>query len=274
MSPISLKQDDIVEGGGLIDDIDVRFVKCRFEMFDYGGNAKVEVPSLGIEMQPVDGGDIIKQNWSIGKKSDWRVDAGGKGITPVSDRIKGISDKSNLGILLNSIFDAGFPQDRIDDDISVLEDMVCHVLRVAPPARPGLKSEKKNKDFETTILTVSEILYYPWEEKKSGAAAAADKAKGGGKAKSKSKSKAKDKGNNKGADSDVDVEAEAIACITTVLEEAKDNRISVRRLAPAMFKIIKDHPARNEIASHATSDEFLESQTFFDYDDGFLALPE
>ena len=50
---VSLDPEDFTEGGGLIDDVDVVFEECRFEIFDYQGKAN-PTPCLKIEMSNED----------------------------------------------------------------------------------------------------------------------------------------------------------------------------------------------------------------------------
>ena len=66
----SLNPENFVEGGGLIDDVDVTFKECIFDMFDYNGKVVPGVPSLKITMGMEDDEEAV-QYYSVGSANDW-----------------------------------------------------------------------------------------------------------------------------------------------------------------------------------------------------------
>lgn len=273
MGGVSLNPENMTEGGGLLDDCEVTFNKCRFSMFDYGGKVDIKAPALMIEMEP-DEGEEVKQYWTMGKPTDWKPSENGKELIAIG-KASAISLSSNGGIFLASLIEAGFPSDQLDDDISVLDGLVAHVVRVPAPERKGLKGGK-NRDYEATILTVQEIIKLPWEEKESGAAKEkrkTDKKSGGGKKADKKASKKDDKkASKKGGDEDVN--EEAIGAILSVLAEASDGSVSIRRLPADLFKALKENGNRNAILKLAADEEWLSDREEFLFDGTNVSLPE
>jgi hypothetical protein len=167
----SLNPDNFIEGGGLLDNVDVVWKNPRFETWDYAGKGP-SIPALAIDLEP-DEGDAITQYWSAGSSDDWNPSKDGTKLVPIG-KASSLSKSSNLYQLLKSIKDAGFPEDKMEDDISVYEGMGCHMVRVKAPERPGLK--KTEKKYEASVLVVDNIIKLPWGE---------EKGKGGGKEKGK-----------------------------------------------------------------------------------------
>ena len=162
---VSLKQSDQVEGGGLLDNVDAIFKEVKFEMFDYGGTRSDEVPALKVTLQP-DEGNEVDQFWSCGAAKDWEPSKDGKMLVPIGDQ-KGMHKSSNASIFFAHIIEAGFPEEKITDDVSVLEGTKAHMVRIPAPKRGGLSTSKKRADgreYENTILVVEKILKLPWEK--------------------------------------------------------------------------------------------------------------
>ena len=158
---VSLNPEDFVEGGGLLDDVDVTVKSARFAMFDYDGKSPVTVPALQITFDQADGEDVV-QYWSMGKAADWQPSPSGKKLLPIGSAT-GIVKSSNGGIFFASLLNAGFPTDRLaDGDISCLDGMEAHVIRTPAPKRTGLVNEKK----DATILIIDKVIALPGEGKK------------------------------------------------------------------------------------------------------------
>jgi len=182
MPGVSLRPSDMVQGG-LLDDAVVEFTGCGFVMFDYQGKAD-PAPAFGTELVDIDGGDPTKQYWTVGKAKDWMPSDDGKTLVAVGSATA-LNNNSNFALLMASIVNAGFPEDKIGDDISVFNGMVAHVHRVAAPKRSGLSGGSVGPDGqkrEQTVLVVDTIEKLPWERKKGKGA---PKTKKKGKAKSK-----------------------------------------------------------------------------------------
>ena len=158
----SLRPSEMSEGGGLLSDVDVVWKTPRFEMFDYEGKSPQPVPALMVDLETADGEEQV-QAWSMGSSKDWMPSEDGKTLVSVGDATM-LKTNSNGALLIASLINAGFPEEKIGGDASIFEGLECHMIRVTAPERPGLKREKKD-GFEQTVLQVSEIHKLPWEAK-------------------------------------------------------------------------------------------------------------
>jgi len=255
----SLSPENFVEGGGLIDDVDVEFKECVFDMFDYNGKVVPGVPSLKVTMVIEE--DEAIQYYSMGSSNDWIPSEDGSQLLAVG-KATNIRMTSNGGIFLKSLIDAGFPADQLGDDITVLQGLQAHVIRVPAPKRPGIKKEKK--DFEDTILIVSDIISLPGEKKKpKGAPKGAAKSKAKGKAKPKAKPTVEE-AVEEAADSG-DINDKATVAIMEILEA--EGSVTKKELPAKIFQTMKADPDRNAIVKIVFDDEFLESGPWT-YEDG------
>ncbi len=155
----SLKPSGFIEGGGLLDNVDVVWKNPRFEMWDYAGKGP-SIPALAIDLEP-DEGEAITQYWSAGNADDWSPSKDGTKLVPTG-KASSLSKSSNVYQLLKSLVEADFPEDKMEDDVSIYEGMKCHMVRIKAPDRPGLKQEKKK--YEASVLVVDTIIQMPGEE--------------------------------------------------------------------------------------------------------------
>ena len=237
---VGFRPTDFTDGGGLLDNADVAWKSCEFVMWDYNGNGP-QTPALKVVMDHE--GEEVEQFFSAGKADDWAPSKDGTKLIPVGNAT-GINRKSNLAILINSLVDAGFPEDKIEDDVSVFEGLKCHMVRKPAEKRPGLVRTPRadGKVFEATNLVVDEIQQLPWEKK----------AASGKKAAPKDTEQEQETG---GGDDD-DVEQEAIAAIMEVLEK-NPKGIDKKKLAAQVFTKVKASKNRNAISQLVYKDEFL-----------------
>lgn len=258
----SLSPEDFVEGGGLIDDVDVVLKSCVFDMFDYNGKVVPGVPSLKVVLEMEDGEEAT-QYYSMGNSSDWIPSEDGSQLLAVG-KATNIRMSSNGGIFLKSLIDAGFPAEDLGDDITVLDGLQAHVIRVPAPKRPGIKRESEKK-FEDTILIIGDIIALPGEKKKPAGAP-----KGAAKTKTKSKAKTKAKAAPKeepAAEVEGDVADKATAAILDLLES--EGTVSKKDLPAKIFQTMKADPDRNAIIKIVFDDDFL-SDGPWDFEDGVL----
>lgn len=236
--------EDLIEGGGLLDDEVVTVTKSQFALFDYNGAIPTPIPTIEWTMETEDGMETT-QNWSVGKAEDWVPSADGKKPAEEGKYLKrtgkstGIRSTSNGGILLTSLANAGYTD--MGPDVSQFEGMVCHVIRVAAPKRSGLVRSEKKKEFEDSILTVDEIKSLPGKKGKGG----------GGTGKVKDKSNAKNAGEENVGDK---------AAMLVMGELAKNPDGVPKAALPAeIFKLLADEDpgVRNEIVQLVFSDDFL-----------------
>lgn len=259
----SLNPETFVEGGGLIDDVDVTFKECLFDLFDYNGKVVPGVPSLKIDMVMEDDEEAT-QYYSMGSSNDWIPSEDGSQLMAVG-KASSIRMTTNGGIFLKSLIDAGFPVDKLGDDITVLDGMQAHVIRVPAPKRPGLKKQDREdgKKFEETILIVGEIITLPWEKSKPKGAPASKKAAPKGKAAPKS---AKSKTAKAEPEGDNDA---AVVAVLSILES--EGTITKKELPSKIFQTEKENPDRNAIVKAVFDDAFLEAGPWA-YDDGVLVM--
>jgi hypothetical protein len=272
MTAASLNPEEFVEGGGLIDDVDVVFINCLFAHFDYNGTVIPPAPCLQIDMETEDDEEIT-QYFSMGNPEDWSPSEDGTQLE-ATGKATGIRSTSNGGIFLKAMIDAGFPVDKIGDDISVLNGMKCHVIQIPAPKRSGLVEKKRDdgKKFEKTILVISEIHSLPWEEDEAPAKGKTKAKAGGTKGKTKpaTKTKAKAKAKPEAAEDeggDDDIGGKAVAAILEILGDA--GTITKKELPAKIFQILKADPDRNAVVKMVFDDEFL-GEGPWEYDDGTL----
>lgn len=251
---VGFRPTDFTEGGGLLDDANVIWEKCEFVLWDYNGNGP-QTPALRIDMKHED--EDIEQYFSAGKAEDWTPSKDGTKLIPIGNAT-GINRRSNLAILITSLIDAGFPEDKIEDDCTVFEGLVCHMVRKPAEKRPGLVRTPRadGKVFEQTNLVVDEIQKLPWEKGK-GKASAKDKKSGGGV-----------KEEETTADDEQSVEEEAIAVVMEILE-ANPKGVDKKKLAAQVFSKVKSSPNRNAISQLVYKDSFLSSGPW-SFEDGIV----
>ena len=236
------------EGGGLLDDVDVTFKECRVCTWDYNGTVPAPVPAIRVAMQLSDGGETAEQYWSAGSGKDWMPSDDGKKLVAIG-KATALVRSSNAGILMESIINSGYPEDKISDDISALEGMEVHMMRVPAPKRGGLAKSTRadGREFEATVLTVSKIHKLPWEKKAA-------------------KGKGKDPEAING-----DVQATATAALMAVLANNPDG-VTKQQIPGLVFKEVdaKD-PNRNEVVKVVFTDDFLKAGPW-EFADGVVKM--
>lgn len=242
------------EGGGLIDDVVAVFSNVRLTVFDYEGKGS---SSFGVMVDlEIEGGEPVNQFWSLGKAADWKSD---DGLVPIAlGRQTQLNVKSNGGILITSIVNAGFPEDKITDSVAFMEGMKAHLIRVPAPERKGLVKTPRadGKVYESTILTVDQILQLPWE-KKGKAATKSATAKGA---------------SQKGGEAPPNVDEEAVNAVISLLAESEGEAIAKSKLPGMVFKKVATSPNKSAILAKVMTDEFLSSHDEWVYENGKVSM--
>ena len=248
---VSLKPSDAIAGGGLLDNEDVRVIKSRIGMLDYQGKQQ-PVPAIEWTLERMNGEGNTVEFWKIANPDHWAPSDDGKGLVAIGRETE-LKDSTNAMKLIVSLINAGYPEDRITEDVSLFEGLECHLTRVAAE-RAGLENTKGK-----TTLTVAKINKYPWE-------ADTPKSKGKSKGKSKAKTTPAPEANKE------DTESKATTFILELLAENPDG-IEKAKIAPAVFKKFqKDDPARADIVQLIYhGDEFLNSGPW-KYEGGVLSM--
>lgn len=253
---VSLKPTTYIEGTGLIDDVDVIIKEASFAMFDYNGRLPA-VPAAKLILDEGDGVETI-QYYSVGKASDWMPSEDGKSLTAIG-KATALVKSSNWAVFVTALVNAGFPENKIENDISIFNGMEGHVSRVAAPERKGLKKEKK--DYEDTILVFDKLHKLPWEKpkKKSGPPSGAGVGTTTTSTKKKDSKKKEESGSN--------VEEKATEFILEILSQNPDG-IEKNKLPTLAFKLRKDDPDRNGLVKMVFEDAFLSSVPLWKFENG------
>lgn len=245
MGNVSFKPETFIEGGALLDDINLDITYARFIMGDYDGKMMEKVPMLKMVVRSEEGEEHT-QFYSVGGTGDFAPDDTGKGLNKVGSK-SALVKSSNFGLLMTSLVEAGFDAGNINnDDISFLEGIRAHFIRKAVK-REGLEN-KKGKD--NTVLVIDRLL----EAKKATA----------GKGKATAKASAK-----------VDNTAlldEVKNILIEVLSEQDESKIAKKNILGKILPKIKDNPAKKEIISTVTNDEYLGGQDEWVYAEGIISL--
>jgi len=167
----SLRPSDAMEGGGLLDNVNVIWEEVRFQEWDYNGT-QPKAPALKVIMRLEDG-DLAEQYFSCGKiaADDYKIAGDGIRLDKKGKTARALSKSSNFIILMQSLVTAEFPEDKMGIDCTIFEGMECHMIRVKEPERVGLAPRKPRADgkvFERTNFVVDNIIKFPWERKEAG----------------------------------------------------------------------------------------------------------
>ena len=248
---MSLKPSEMSAGGGLWGDVDATITGVKFELSDFDGKIEVAVPVLKLEVAD-DAGVEYEQLLSCGKSG--KPNKAGSSLEGAG----AINVGSNFGLFITSLVNAGFPENRLEDDIGVLVGLKGRFDRVAAPKRSGLTKAPRadGKVFEDTVLIVSKILKYPWDKEKAGGKGKTTAAKGKAPAKTEN----------------TEVEIVADGAVLGLLLENEDG-LTKQQLAVQVFNIVKvSHPAlKAEIVKLVNTDAYHEGKDWV-LEDGIVKM--
>lgn len=237
MPGISIRPSDFVEGGAVPVDKNLVWKECRFALFQYEkkdgsvvtrpDGSPVVTTTARITLVDDDGNESV-QHYSVGDPERFAPSDDGKTL-----EAKGSAAQLNLScnfyLLLNALVNAGYPEDKLEDDISTLDGLYAYHIGVPEPQRSGLARQAAADGVARvkTLSVPSRILQLPGEKK--GAKAAA---------------KAKTSAANDG-----DAAADALAIVTAMLEET--DSVTQQQVATKAIK------GKNPAAAKAVyADEF------------------
>ena len=158
MNKISLKPSDFVVGGGVPSDRNLNIIDAEFTYWDYNGQAGATT-ALKITFTDDDGVQSI-QYYSAGSPDRIRPSSDGKSLEPIGDAA-GLNKNSNLSIFLESLVTAGFPENKLNNDISVLNGLRIYAVAKEQPKRAGIKDKFGDSKV---VLVASKILQMPWDK--------------------------------------------------------------------------------------------------------------
>lgn len=171
---LSFKLQDFA-AGGILPEGDYQIREARFSVFDYGGRGPATI-ALRAFMVPWDlksnkptGASEQEQYYSCGPVEQFAVVHEGKSLEAVGTRSQ-LSNQSNFYLFVQNIVNAGFPEDKWGEDISVLDGVVCHITHIPLPKRDMPRSnltgqQPQEQQRDRTLPVVSVIHSLPWEKK-------------------------------------------------------------------------------------------------------------
>ena len=259
---LSLRPEDAVVSGGFLDDEDVTIKTVRATMFDYAGT-RVNDPSPAICVEYDRGdGETNEQYYTVGKSKDTAPSNDGKTFNNLrSDPRSGLPENSNGMIWLQAIINAGFPADKIHDDLSVFDGTDAHVNQIPALERKGLTGTK-----DKTILIVTKINALASERSKSKSKSTVKSTTSKGKTKATTPT---DTNTDTGAD---EVSARAAELLLTTLASNPEGIKKAALIPKVVPNIAADDPLRSQIVPKIIEDAFLATQQGWIYANGIVTL--
>jgi len=237
---VSIRPSEFVEGGAVPVDRNLLWGPCRFNLFDYtrkDGTVVATTVAAKIHYKD-DEGTEYDQEYSAGDPNRFAPSADGKTLEALTES-SNLSKSSNYYILMNALINAGFPENKLGEDISVLDGLYTHNIGIPEPKRSGLVREAPAEGARERVISVPDsIIKLPWEGKGKGAKAALAK-------KTVAETTEEDTG---------DAEADALAMVTEMLADA--DKVTRQQLATKAIKS-KNQP----IAKLVFSPKFAEVLT-------------
>lgn len=226
---VSIRPSEFVEGGAVPVDRNLLWKECRFANFDYtkkDGTVVASTISAKIVYQDDDGTEYT-QHYSAGDPERFQPSTDGKTLEALSESAN-LSKSSNYYILMNALINAGFPENRLGEDISVLDGLYTHNIGLPEPKRSGLVREATEGARERVISVPDSIIKLPWENKGKAAPA---------KAKATAAPTEEDAG---------DADADALAMVTEMLADA--DKVTRQQVATKAIRS-KNQPAAKLVFS-------------------------
>ena len=124
VAKVSIRPSEMVEGGAVPVDRNLTWEKCRFALFNYtkkDGTVVATTTAAEIHYKDDDGQESV-QNYSVGDPERFIPSKDGKTIVAVG-AAQALSKSSNFYLLMNNLISAGFPENRLDADISTLDGL-------------------------------------------------------------------------------------------------------------------------------------------------------
>lgn len=233
---ISLKPSEMVEGGAVPVDRNLTWKECRFNLFNYtkkDGTVVATTTALRVKYAD-ESGTEYEQQYSVSDPERFIPSQDGKTLVAVGSA-EALSKSSNFYILMNALINAGFPENKMGEDISVLDGLETYNIGMPEPKRSGLtRVAAEGETVRERVLSVpSQIIKLPWE-------------KGKGKSAPKAKGDAEEGGE--------DVTEAAVAFVAEAVEET--GTITRQQLATRLFKKLAKDPNKDAIATLLFKPEF------------------
>jgi len=171
---VSIRPSEFIEGGAVPVDRNLLWEECRFAIRQYmqkdgtpvldkRTGEPVETVAAVIKYKDDEGSETT-QFYSAGDPKRFQPSADGKTLEALTESTN-LSKSSNYYILMNALINAGFPENKLGDDISVLDGLYTHNIGLPEPARSGLVRETAEGARERVISVPDSIIKLPWENK-------------------------------------------------------------------------------------------------------------
>lgn len=168
MAGLSLRPSEAVEGAAVAPDGNYTVAESGAVVFDYGGKAPAAT-ALRWKLVGDDGAEFV-QHYSAGDPTRLAPSEDGKKLVPANESVKGLNKSTNAFVLLSNTVNAGFPENRVSDDVSIFVGMYAQFQQIPEPERKTLKRD----DTRQRVIPVPvKILRLPWEKKGAKTAVAA-----------------------------------------------------------------------------------------------------
>ncbi len=269
----SLKPSEMSEGGGLLNDVNLKWANVGFVLWDYNGKTPTKSPALKITLVDEDG-EESEQYWSAGDAKNWVPSPDGKRLQAVSS-VEKQNISTNMGILIKSLVDSGFDESLIKDDVSIFEGLVAHMIQVPAPKRGGTVVRAPRADgrtFEPTIMVVDRIVTMPGEKRAARRGVASTRTSAASTSTTVASAPA----------SDGQLATTAIAILKKILEDnlgAHPDGLLKAELPRLVFNELRaDKVLRNSVTTLANDDDFLAGgggegeKQVWEYADGKVSL--
>ncbi len=239
MTPVGFRPGDFVEGGVVPVDRNLLWEKVRFVLFNYtkkDGTVVATTTAAEVSYKD-DGGQEFVQDYSVGDPERFIPSRDGKTLEAIGES-QALSKSSNFYLLINSLINAGFPESKLSEDISLLDGLYTYNIGLPEPKRVGLvrQATEGEQVRERVISVPSQILRLPWEKGKGKAAVRTPVAAG------------------TDEEGEAAITEKALAFVADHLDESGST--TRQKLAVAVFKDLAKDPDKDAIASLIFSPEF------------------
>lgn len=244
---LSINPENMVESSVVPVEMNLEVTNARFHLFDYtkkDGTVVATTPALRIKAKS-DEGTEYEMEYSVGdiKKYQPSEDnenpaAEGKFIIAISGS-EALSKSSNFYQLMQAFINAGFPKNKLGEDISVIEGTHGFWIGQEEPKRAGLNTAPVAEGARARVLSVpSKIDRLPWEKKAASGKTAAAKTVA------------------KAAAPAGDVMKETVDFVKKQIEAADGGTVQRSALAGSVYTKLAKNANKNAIATALFTPEF------------------
>lgn len=239
---VSIRPSDFVEGGAVPVDKNLTWKEVRFNLFDYkkkSGEVVATTVAARVSYVDEDGGEY-EQQYSAADPARFTPSEDGKTLIPLGTATA-LSKSSNFFVLMTNLINAGFPENKLTGDVSVLDGLQTHNIGIPEPKRSGLKREApaEGETARERVLSVPDlIIKLPWEKKGATGAKPVVAAKPAAKATAAPAAE---------EESSDDVNALALGLVAKSLE-ANEGTTTRQKVATLVFKDLKNDPNKDAVA--------------------------